>query len=488
MAYKCPTITIPGYTVTCKYGSNYNGNTYTSGQTLPKVYEADDFQITVSVPDVGDYCMCEFMYSESNDDKVLAGWTLYDIYLIRDTINYKIPIPSSINGKNVTQYGYYRQFGGDSVLLDSTVADKLITGPVLPSGLKDISSCFKGCVNLQGLLEVNCNPTYYSNWLTGRTSSSPSLKLYGTSTMLSTLASGYSNVSVYIKTQAQLLAQRCNSSHQLDDEGTSMKLSLKIKGDNVGVNYTAAIKVNNSLVMTKGFTLNSSAEQTIVWYIDNTYSVDTTYDVSVTITSKCSGQTMETLNVSDTLTTAFYTMDFGNNGHQIAFGKPANANASDIPANGRFDCAMDADFQGNLLIQGNNLIEKLKKMLCVVHIETLTVTNGTFTNDGTNASLVGNSLYLHINAKAKAAITAGNIANQTMLTINFTDNRISTLYSVSGSGGSSGPNSQMLFTGASSGGQHTITVTLAAIAQNIAKGGVINAKVSIPCVLNWDAY
>lgn len=75
-----------------------------------------------------------------------------------------------------------------------------------------------------------------------------------------------------------------------------------------------------------------------------------------------------------------------------------------------------------------------------------------------------------------------------MLTINFTDNRISILYSVSGSGGSSGPNSQMLFTGASSGGQHTITVTLAAIAQNIAKGGVINAKVSIPCVLNWDAY
>ena len=143
---------------------------------------------------------------------------------------------------------------------------------------------------------------------------------------------------------------------------------------------------------------------------------------------------------------------------------------------------------GNLVVQGDNLVSKIQAMLCTAYIETLTVKNGTFTNDGSNASLVGNSLYLHINAKANAAITAGNIANQTMLTINFTDNRISTLYSVSGSGGSSGPNSQMLFTGASSGGQHTITVTLAAIAQNIAKGGVINAKVSIPCVLNWDAY
>lgn len=143
---------------------------------------------------------------------------------------------------------------------------------------------------------------------------------------------------------------------------------------------------------------------------------------------------------------------------------------------------------GNLIVQGDNLVNKIQAMLCTAYPETLTVKNGTFTNDGSNASLVGNSLYLHIIAKANAAITAGNITNQTMLTINFTDNRISTLYSVSGSGGSSGPNSQMLFTGASSGGQHTITVTLAAIAQNIAKGGVINAKVSIPCVLNWDAY
>lgn len=143
---------------------------------------------------------------------------------------------------------------------------------------------------------------------------------------------------------------------------------------------------------------------------------------------------------------------------------------------------------GNLIVQGDNLVSKIQAMLCTAYPETLTVKNEKFTNDGSNASLVGNSLYLHIIAKANAEITAGNITNQTMLTINFTDNRILTLYSVSGSGGSSGPNSQMLFTGASSGGQHTITVTLAAIAQKIAKGGVINAKVSIPCVLNWDAY
>ena len=143
---------------------------------------------------------------------------------------------------------------------------------------------------------------------------------------------------------------------------------------------------------------------------------------------------------------------------------------------------------GNLIVQGDNLVSKIQAMLCAAYQETLTVTAGTFTDGGCSASLVGNSLYLYLNAKAKSAITAGNITNQTMLTITFTDSRISVLYSVSTTGGASGPNSQMQFTGASSGGQHTITVTLAAIAQNIAKDGVINAHVSIPCVLNWDAY
>ena len=143
---------------------------------------------------------------------------------------------------------------------------------------------------------------------------------------------------------------------------------------------------------------------------------------------------------------------------------------------------------GNLFVQGDNLVSKIQAMLCSAYPETLNVTAGTFTDGGCSASLVGNSLYLYLNAKAKSAITAGNISNQTMLTITFTDSRISVLYSVSTTGGTSGPNSQMQFKGISSGEQHTITVTLAAIAQNIAKDGVINAHVSIPCVLNWDAY
>ena len=149
---------------------------------------------------------------------------------------------------------------------------------------------------------------------------------------------------------------------------------------------------------------------------------------------------------------------------------------------------IELNASGEVLINQYNIVQRLIDMLCCADTESITVTAGTFTNNGCSVTLVGNTLYLYFNAKAKAAISAGNITNQTMLTIKFTDDRISALYSASWSGGASGPNSQMQFNASSSGGQHTITVTLAAIAQNIAKDGVINAHVSMPCVLNWDAY
>ena len=149
---------------------------------------------------------------------------------------------------------------------------------------------------------------------------------------------------------------------------------------------------------------------------------------------------------------------------------------------------IELNCSGEVLINQYNILQRLKDMLCTEYTESLTVTDGTFTNNGCSAVLLGNSLRLGISAKAKAAITAGNIPNQTMLTITFVDDKIAGLYSVGSSGASAGPNSQMEFTTSGSGGQHTIKVSLAAIAQSVASGGVINAFVSIPCVLNWDAY
>ena len=54
-------------------------------------------------------------------------------------------------------------------------------------------------------------------------------------------------------------------------------------------------------------------------------------------------------------------------------------------------------------------IDKIKAILFTSYTETLTVTNGTFTDNGCDAILVGNMLYLYFNVKSKAAISAGNI-------------------------------------------------------------------------------
>ena len=275
--------------------------------------------------------------------------------------------------------------------------------------------------------------------------------------------------------------------------------------------YTPSIdpdSVTNSIKIQFGSStaVNASTSGTLRYGYSATNHLPTTSKETVTITitvTDYNGNSY-TYNEATYVSTEIYIFDAfkGTSGieeyQSFAVGGIArDFNSAERSESGNFDCYMDANFLGNLNVasdiyaQGNKILataEKIQNMLCTAYIEELNVTAGTFTDNGCNASLVGNSLYLYINAKAKAAITAGNITNQTMLTITFIDSKIAVLYSVSTSGGATGPNSQMQFKGGSSGGQHTITVTLAAIAQNIAKGGIINAHVSIPCVLNWDAY
>ena len=266
-----------------------------------------------------------------------------------------------------------------------------------------------------------------------------------------------------------------------------------------GANYTvSSVSVQFGTAAAKS--MNKSGSSYYGYSTPDSIAQASAYTVKVTVVVKGTDGVSRTYTDSTYISKSVPVFDAANNGNCFAFfgtatdgltspkliinGELALGTALSI-ANGGTGATTAGAARTNLNVPS---IDKIKAMLCTAYPETLTVKNGTFTDDGCNASLVGNSLYLYIAAKAKAAITAGNITNQTMLTINFTDNRILTLYSVSGSGGIAGPNSQMQFKGASSGGQHTITVTLAAIAQNIAKGGVINAHASIPCVLNWDAY
>ena len=214
------------------------------------------------------------------------------------------------------------------------------------------------------------------------------------------------------------------------------------------------------------------------------------YTVKLTVVVTGTDGVSRTYTDSTYISKSVPVFDVASNGNCFAFFGTATDGLTDpkLLINGEMAFGTEADAavaRTNLSVPS---IDKIKNMFCTAYAEELTVTAGTFTDGGCNASLVGNTLYLYLNAKAKSAITAGNIANQTMLTITFIDSKIATLYSVSGTGGASGPNSQMQFTASSSGGQHTIAVTLAAIAQNIAKDGVINAHMALPCTLNWDAY
>lgn len=256
-----------------------------------------------------------------------------------------------------------------------------------------------------------------------------------------------------------------------------------------GANYTfTSASVQFGTAAAKSMT---QSETTVYGYsAPGSIAQASAYTVKITVVVTGTDGISRTYTDSTYISKSVPVFDVASNGNCFAFFGTAIDGLTDpkLIINGEMAFGTEADVavaRTNLSVPS---IDKIKNMFCTSYTESITVTAGTFTDNGCYASLVGNSLYLYINAKAKSAITAGNIANQTMLTITFIDSKIAVLYSVSTSGGASGPNSQMQFKGGSSGGQHTITVTLAAIAQGIAKDGIINAHVSIPCVLNWDAY
>ena len=296
----------------------------------------------------------------------------------------------------------------------------------------------------------------------------------------------------YVKPEIQnLLAFRtANDSGGASPTVTSTGTTGFCKFDLVGgANYT----FDSASVQFGTATANSMTQSgtTLYGYSEpNSIAQTSAYTVKITVVVTGTDGISRTYTDSTYISKSVPVFDVSSNGNCFAFFGTAIDGLTDpkLIINGEMAFGTEADAATTRTNLSVPSIDKIKAMFCAAYPETLTITNGTFTDNGCNASLVGNSLYLYINAKAKDAITAGNITNQTMLTITFTDNRISVLYSVSTSGGASGPNSQMQFKGGSSGGQHTITVTLAAIAQNIAKDGIINAHVSIPCTLNWDAY
>lgn len=83
---------------------------------------------------------------------------------------------------------------------------------------------------------------------------------------------------------------------------------------------------------------------TIYGVINGSFIVDQSYTITMVVFDS-SG--VSSLPITQTLSTAFYTIDFQAGGKEIAFGAPANDNLSQHP-NGLFKCAMDAQFEGGV--------------------------------------------------------------------------------------------------------------------------------------------
>lgn len=356
--------TVPG--MTGVPGSVYytNQSYYMKGATLPSIGSGHRlYALTAASLSSGFEVAPAYGYISSIGAWAFFGWSYQDAYL-------NIPFLTSINGKNVTalcRWTYNENTnactldasrGAYELYSDGNTRAKTLTGfaPTIPSTITYMPRLFYGQTQLKGIINIDANPTTYTDWLKG---TRQLIKLTGKSTMLEELAAGYSNVSVYILPTAKLLAQRINAeTGDLDDEGTKPKITMTMTGDPVNTTYSLELYMDDlsTPLDTRTFTVPDSGEYEIIFTPNETLDMDTSHTFRAKITDSY-GTVRE---VSDVLTQAFFTMDMGFEGHEIAFGGSAKelqdlkdaGREDEIPANGKFNCFMDVGFHGNVTIDG----------------------------------------------------------------------------------------------------------------------------------------
>lgn len=92
-----------------------------------------------------------------------------------------------------------------------------------------------------------------------------------------------------------------------------------------------------------------SSGDTVYGLINGSFAQTTSYQITITLTDSLGGTSSA---ITQTLSTAFYTIDFQAGGKEIAFGLPANDNLTSYP-NGLFKCGMDAIFSGDVTNNGD---------------------------------------------------------------------------------------------------------------------------------------
>ena len=161
-------------------------------------------------------------------------------------------------------------------------------------------------------------------------------------------------VNPYVAPSLNFDVFRTNSSGVKDDEGTYGLITAAVTfTDAVATLTQPAVTIDgtptNNVTWYSSYSSSTgvssaisdwttiSSGDTIYGLINGSFSGSQSYVVGVVITDSEGGSSP---NITQTLSTAFYTIDFQAGGKEIAFGAPANDNLVNYP-DGLFKCAMD---------------------------------------------------------------------------------------------------------------------------------------------------
>ena len=100
---------------------------------------------------------------------------------------------------------------------------------------------------------------------------------------------------------------------------------------------------------------NVASGATVYGLINGSFAETNSYEITLTAEDALGS---ESTPITQTLSTAFYTIDFKAGGKEIAFGRPANDNLTnihgkDVSDYGFFKCGMEAEFEKDVVVDGD---------------------------------------------------------------------------------------------------------------------------------------
>ena len=220
----------------------------------------------------------------------------------------------------------------------------LTTAPTIPAGVTIAESCFEDCTSLTGPITIDASPTNITNMFAGTVQD---IILFGTGGLNETLVSEYANL-YFWSLSAIITAQR------EEQTPTTVNVSVDVSRFNTG-----------TLSSLNLYRDNSSTPLSVTWN-DPTLTIDSIPETFATTLTNIGESDTFTLSVVATdiygsstavsvkIPISFYTMDVQAGGKEIAFGGLADDDVTLHP-NGLFKCAMDAYFEGDVVISGGDI-------------------------------------------------------------------------------------------------------------------------------------